>query len=296
MVLTFIVGLVVAIPVIVALLIQQPVTFNVVAQTEQLSVTFSQRGVIVWSLDGIDVSYVGQNGEPLILTGFSGSFQPARGSRATFVRRSLGPLELTIEAPVGGGGSAGVLRGADDQPLPMPKQSRLTLISRNVKTNAELGNTIYWPIEGLPELGSAGAVPSISNAPILRSANVSLLGRSPFSRDRFNGGVFQLDTGDRFEVLEPEGIGQGFVFANETPALGTVFRIVGASGKVTRFGGAGYDISVSVWQLLSNDPLVRTAWIVIGSVAAFVQLVWSTDRKASQNGKSTSPEMPPFVS
>jgi hypothetical protein len=105
------------------------------------------------------------------------------------------------------------------------------------------------------------------------------LGRSPISRDRFDGGVHHLDMGDRFEVEAPESFGQGFVLANESPAISTVFRVVGANGKVMRFGGSGYDISVSVWQLLSNDPIVKVVWVVIGSAVAFLQLIWASNKE-----------------
>jgi hypothetical protein len=267
-------------PIVVAALVPNPVTFNIVAQTEQLTVTVSDQ--IAWYLDGFDIFFLDEKREQQILSGFSGSFVPTPGARATITRRSTGPLELRINSPATGGKGPGIARDNEGKELALPKQISLIFVNSNVRANARKGDTIYLPIGGRAEFGSKSARPTVANAPILRSATVSLLARAPLAGDLFNGGTYPLDTGDQFEVTGTDGNGQGFVMANENPAFLAVFRVVGAKGTVARSGGQGYDISVSVWQLLSNDPLVRNVWIAIGSVVAFLQLIWPAIKRKRQ--------------
>ena len=197
---------------------------------------------------------------------FTGAIELNSGVEVMIERVSIGPVQIECEAFEGG--SVGTLIDEHEHVV-KELGSEVTIEIRDPSARAREGDSVVIPVSGRVEIGREINYASGSGHAMLRSGDVTLLGRSILGSTRYEAGRVQLDPADRFHVESPEDAAFGVVVADERPALSVIYRVVGKRGVVTRFGARGYDVTASIRARLINDNAVQGLWVTFLAVMAF---------------------------
>jgi hypothetical protein len=107
-----------------------------------------------------------------------------------------------------------------------------------------------------------------------------VLVETAFGTERFEARRELLEAGDVFRIEDPDPRNptDGFVVADERPALTAAYRVGGLRGRRLRPGGGGYDVVVTTYQRILHDEFFQLlSWVLVflAGLAAIGQLAAS---------------------
>lgn len=246
-------------------------TFDVSAVTDRLSCTTSKNTVPVrWAFQDAELQE-GWNGTTTHVQ--QGSFQPNQDIEIRFQR--IGQQDVIIDthahesnASVGTLSASGIERHLSERAvfrvhLPSDKRNTIFVIAGHVI----VGN-IVKPLLANP------------NTAILQSGTVTPIGYSLFSNSRYEADATSLEPGDEF-VVDPDNSSEGYglILLDERGSMNVTYRVYGREGQVTRFGGTGFDVDISLFSRIKHDNVIQGFW------AAFIFI---TGLRISQSRKAGS--------
>lgn len=246
-------------------------SYNVTAQTERISTTIDAEPDWYWVLEDVELA-----GPGVSVQNWSGDVQLGAPVEVWIERRGFGDLWIfvrcvsTLCESAGGAVEGG---GLDRRELP----ARFEIFIRNTPERARAGERVLLEITGDVTLGRSVGRETVTNVGILRSGEVTMLGRNVFGGGVFNSGSVALAAGDRLEMTEiDEGSStRGFVTIDERPAMTAAYRVVGSEARVYRPGGGDYSISSSILARFSGDPIFRLLAGILVIASAGAQLLMS---------------------
>jgi hypothetical protein len=146
----------------------------------------------------------------------------------------------------------------------------LDLYFGNIKQRADAGKTILLTLTGSIGSGRQVGVEVAGSSAVLRDGAVSVLVPSVFSGAYFEAHRITLGAGDGFRVSGTSIASgtEGFVLADERPALTAAYRVSGRRATVVRPGGGSYDVRVSEYQRIIHDEFFRVVMGLLGFVGA----------------------------
>jgi hypothetical protein len=244
-----------AVAFVVALVVtlrQVQTTFNITANTELARIVSDSLSMPAWQFPLRAAAY-DQNGKRHIVREVQ--FAPAITIRVE--RVSLGPLRIVAS----GSDTAQIVAVlVDSLDMPVTEIHERLVLTVPVPPNiGSRGLVIVMPFRGRVDLGSAGSTET--QAAMLRSGSVSILGRSALGSSRFEAGTSSLDPGDRFFVEHQYGPAIGFIRLDERPALTIVYRVLATKGLIARFGSRGYTLGASMRDRLLKDRVLQGVWL-----------------------------------
>jgi len=255
------VAAVLALPVLLTPLVRVKTGFSIVGETEAFTFMTAGAPTSNWPVARA-VLVRSANGAP---ERFTGSIQFADSVHVHVERMSLGPVRALVEADRPDG-SAGTLRDETEQ-FVATLGPQLWVVIDSVPERAQRGETVILPFTARAELGGRLGHETSPSIPLLRSGTVRMIGTSMLVGRGFEAGVMPLEPGDELKVLDPHALASGYVVADDRAALNAVLRVRTRTLRVDRLGGSlGYNMSLSWFEILRNDPVVTSIW----AVAAFL--------------------------
>jgi hypothetical protein len=249
--------------------------FNVTAQTESFAFQTDGTPTSRWPITGALLYRDGS----AVAEPFTGAVHFEDSVRVTVERVATGPLRIRAES---GRATAGAARLYDDADEFVGRTGAvLELVVDSITARAERGENIVFPFAGRAAVGRDLGFQTRMDAPLLREGRVSLTGRTVFRNRRFDAGSVNLAAGDRWYVERPLTPTTGFIVADERTAFTAVIRVTAKESFVDRSGGAGYALSTSAFETLTNDPLLRGLWGVVAFVLA--AFLWLHDRRTQRS-------------
>ncbi|HEX5872090.1 MAG TPA: hypothetical protein VFY65_16790 [Longimicrobium sp.] len=247
-----------ALPLVLAPLVNARTGFSIAGETEGMEFTTGGSPTSSWPVTRA-LLYRSEFGEP---ERFSGSISFADSVHVRVERVALGSVRVRAEA-ARTGAPVGTLRNEADQVV-------ATLLAPvwvevdSIEARARAGETVVVPFTGRAELGGGPGHETGPRVPLLRSGAVRMIGVSLVVRRGFEAGAMPLEPGDQVRVPAPDAISSGYVVADDRPALNAVIRVRARTLHVERLGGSqGYSMSVSLFDVLRNDPVVSSLWTLL---------------------------------
>jgi hypothetical protein len=248
-------------------------SFAVVAATERIEFHVLPGHQPRWWLS--DVSLL-SDGIPIpgLAERFSGSIVPASGARVSIRRVSQGPLFLTFDA---GDRSAGELFNARGERVAR-LGTNITVRWNDLAARVLQGSTITLPLDRGVQVDRVGEVASYrsNSLALLRSGRVAVLKRS---LGLFGGDVQEiasttLDAGDKLEFPSTP-TADGFITADERPALTVSLRVVAPHAWITPTGGVRREVDATVFDSLRNDGGIQTVVLIFAFLYGIFQMIGS---------------------
>lgn len=272
---------------VVFLVYPAPTTFNVTVETERIEYVTRNEMASRIALDSVEVVTDAMSPVSDPMSPFSGAFQV--GDSASVVVERVGRGGLLIQVEAYETGRAG--RFFDEYGEPTGEAGPyVEFFLHDPGERAERGQNVIIPIAGRVSLGRNVGFETGATTAILRSGEVTMLGRSIlwwFSDEVYEAGSVDLDLGDTFIVDAPASEAVGFAVINERPALSAAYRVNGRRAQIIRPGPAasGYPVSISFLDRLLNDRFFR-AWsvllgglVTLATIASFV-IGWRGRRRS----------------
>ena len=173
------------------------------------------------------------------------------------------------------------IRIEDPASLSREGQTRVFPIKGDIVIGNDVGilaipDEVLHPAVSETESGSEFAdIQQVQGQALLRSGTVTIRGESILSGNFFEARRIALDPGDSVEpVTEDDAPPAGFVAVEDCEGCLGLRAVVNALGErvtVRHWGAKGYELSVTVWDRVSKDPMAQVIWI---SVFALASLLW----------------------
>jgi hypothetical protein len=283
-VLASLLALVVAATIIWMLVRPSETTFNIVAETERVTMELSEQVPWRWNLRDVKLREA-----DLEESSFTGAIQLGKPVDVTMERVASGSLWIHVTHPPAR--STGTCEAATkfvhDEPTGHTA-CEFDIFIRDIAERAGRGITTILTLEGDVSVGRpVGFETQGSGSAVLRSGRVTLRERSIFGQNVYEAGSVDLETGDFFQVERSSGSEQsrGFIVIDERPGMTAAFRAVGRKAVVGRPGGGEYPVTSRLFQRLLNDvgiqvlsALLAALVGIVGFAASVIELrsVWRT--------------------
>jgi hypothetical protein len=226
--------------------------FNVTVTTERLEFERPIPSPRRWIFQSARLETAGT-----ITPEFTGSIELDRPVRGVIERIGEGPLWVHVECT-----SATPSRPCEAGRVFDEKDAvrfvagpTLDIWVDDVKLAAARGVTTVLTLSGTITPGREVGAETLGSTAILREGSVAVLVETAFGLDRFEARRESLEAGDLFRIVEPDPDipSDGFVVADERPALTAAYRVGGRRGHRQRPGGGGYDVEATIYQRLLRD-------------------------------------------
>lgn len=263
-------GVIALVAVVVYAIDRQPTTFNITASTERIEMrTGEHRPPSRWTLYDVEL----RGSHDSAGTRFTGALELSDSVKVMIQRVAFGSLWVNVQSDRPGRSvgryftTAGVSR--DSAP------DEIDIYVDGLRERADSGKTVILSLFGEVWLGRSVTVIAPGSSAVLRAGKVTLIGKSIFSSDVFEGGSVELDAGDQVDVPEDAGVARGFMVADERPALTAAYQVVSEQMVITRPGGGTFPLTASfvdsvthdrVSQLISVVSAILVVLAAIGSV------------------------------
>ncbi len=267
--------------------------FNVTVTTERLSFERPIPSQQRWTFQGARLETAG-NTTP----SFTGSIELDTPVRGFIERIGEGPLWVHVECTSRPPCQVGRVFSDKDAVLFVAGPT-LDIWIGNVKQAAERGITTVLTLSGTITPGREVGIETLGSTAILREGSVAVLVETAFGTDRFEAHREPLEAGDLFRIVDPDPGNQtdGFVVADERPALTAAYRVGGGRGYRQRPGGGGYDVVATTSQRILRDEFFQMlSWVLVllAGLAAVGQLAASLKADSGPSEASVPrPSLPP---
>jgi len=235
-------------------------TFNATVQTETLSFRSGGAPMSRWPLRGARVFAAGSR-TPAV---FSGMLEIRDSVDVSVQRIASGPLFIRLRAGNRRASVGRLYHESDDLAAVLPAVAEIVIDS--VPQRAERGENIVLQFAGHASVGAELGFMTRVGAPVLREGNITMLGGNIIGPGKFDAGSFRLQPGDYLHVENPLSPAIGFIVADERPALTGIVRVLARSAQVDRAGGTGYRLSMSLFDQIWLDPVVRSFAVLVSSI------------------------------
>jgi hypothetical protein len=107
------------------------------------------------------------------------------------------------------------------------------------------------------------------------------MGRAAFSSSLYEADSTLLEPGDEL-TMEERGDSEdyGFILIDDRPSMNAIYRTSGRKARISRFGGTGFDVNISLLERVKRDSVLQGFW------AAFIFI---TGLHISRSQKGGSP-------
>jgi hypothetical protein len=254
---------------------QKPgIIFNVTVTTERLGFERPIPSPRRWTFQGARVETAGK-----VTSGFTGSIEIDKPARGFVERIAEGPLWVHVECISPPPCQVGRVFSDKDAVLFVAGPA-LDVWIDDVKQAAARGVTTLLTLSGTITPGREVGVETLGSTAILRNGSVAVLVETAFGEERFEAHSEPLEAGDLFRVIDPDPRNptDGFVVADERPALTAAYRVGGLRGYRQRPAGGGYDVVATTYQRILRDEFFQMlTWVVVflAGLAAVGQLATS---------------------
>ena len=264
--------------------------FNVTVTTERLAFDRPIPSQQRWTFQGARLETAGR-----ITPGFTGSIELDKPVRGFIERIGEGPLWVHVECTSPPSCETGRVFSDKDVVLFVAGPT-LDIWIGNVKQAAERGITTVLTLSGTIAPGREVGVETLGSTAILREGSVAVLVETAFGTDRFEARREPLDAGDLFRIVDPDPDYQtdGFVVADERPALTAAYRVGGGRGYRQRPGGGGYYVAATTYQRILHDEffqMLSGGLVILAGLAAVGQLA-AVLKPDSQPSEAPVPRQP----
>jgi hypothetical protein len=272
--------------------------FNVTVTTERLAFERPLASRERWTFQGARLETAGK-----IVPSFTGSIELDKRIRGFIERIGEGPLWVHVECMPPAKAEAvppscAIGRVFDDKDaLLMVAGGTLDVWIDNVKQAAERGITTVLTLSGTITPGREVGMETLGSTAILREGSVAVLVETAFGEERFEARREALEAGDLFRVVDPDPRNptDGFVVADERPALTAAYRVGGARGHRQRPGGGGYDVVATTYQRIVHDEFFQLlSWVLVflAGLAAVGQLAASLKPDGQPSAATVATALP----
>jgi len=269
------IALVIIVPFVYQKFTTNPTTFNVTAITEQIAVNTTDVPMSSWPVNNIELHTDCQSDNAFSVQNFTGAIKLQHNVNVIFTRIAQGPLKVSLyiepndetdeqtanknrEQPY-----VGDLFSEDEEYVKSLADCAYFYVN-DIAERASSGQSVVLPVTGEISVGNEVRFLTESENPVLREGEISILDRSFLIGEIYSVGPFNLKTGDSFKILQNKPVpNQGFVLANEDPALKLVFSAEGVKGVIKRYQSENYEIENSYWTKLFNDEVLSFSWVFI---------------------------------
>lgn len=247
------IGALVIVTLIIVSLYKVPTTFNISATTQILNIITGSSHRSPWVFKDAMIFFgYEQQGQT-----FTGEIIVLPNTRVIFERIGSGPLRLSCESLSAGKIVAKLYEAGKEAPVIV--KERLVLVDHAPVKFAEEYHATVLPMSGSItaglEMGDA-----LTNRPaLLLGGKVTLLARTLFGRGRYDAGQVFLDLGDYISVQQ-QGNAYGLLVVQQEPEISVIFRVIGKSISVYRFGTQGYEVYASLLTRIKNDHSLQAIW------------------------------------
>lgn len=247
------IGVLVIVTLIMVSLYKIPTTFNISATTQIFDIITGSSHRSPWVFKDAMIFF----GYELQGHTFTGRIIVLPNTRVTFERIGSGPLRLRCESPSAGKTVAKLYEVGGEAPVIV--KDRLVLVDHASVKFAEDYHATVLPMSGSitagTEIGDA-----LSNRPtLLLGGKVTMLAHTLFGRRRYDAGQVFLDMGDYISVQQ-QGDAYGLLVVRQKPEISVIFRVIGKSLSVSRFGTQGYEVYASLLTRIKNDHALQAIW------------------------------------
>lgn len=246
-----------------------PPVFDVTASTERIDFERTDVSTRRWVVHDVTLAVNGGGDRP-----HSGSIEIPPAVTGFVERVAFGDLWVHIDcaAASAGGTCQPLVRLFDpeDKLVDAVDGTTVDLYFGNIRQRADAGKTILLTLAGSIGSGRQVGVEVAGSSAILRDGIVSVLVPSVFSGAYFEAQRISLGAGDGFRVSGTSTASgtEGFVLADERPALTAAYRVSGRRATVLRPGGGSYDVRVSEYQRIIHDEFFRLVMGLLGFIGA----------------------------
>lgn len=219
-----------------------------------------------WQLERAEVAVPGER-TPFM---FTGSLELRDSVKVLIERVARGPLWISVRSdrPERSIGTFYRPTGEVDRAAP----GQVDIFMTNLPTRADSGRTVLLALFGDVWIGRPVGVNTAGSTSVVRSGSVSMIGRTLFSGEPFEGGTVSLGAGDQV-VAEPEpSPARGFVVADERSAIAVAYQVVGRRVEITRPGGGTFPVTASLLDRVVRDRLSQSVSLAFAGLVALISV------------------------
>lgn len=265
-------AIVVAVVALSMLVAPSPTVFDVVAETERVSMTYRGDRRLPWRWNVEDATIRrGMSEVP-----FSGSVQLGFPVEVTMERVAHGSLSILIEHETTAEGTCrnATLFGLNEE-VWEAVPCRFELLVSDISGRAARGQTTLLTLEGQISAGRPiGFQSQATGTSILRGARITLREKTWLFRSRYDADTRSLGAGDFFQVgeIDQSTRATGVAIMDERPAITAAFRVVGTTATIERPGGGTSELYTDIFTRLRNDRFLQGLAALIGMLVGLMGL------------------------